>query len=124
MKLRSSRSEKFCKKSVLKIFPKFTGKHLYQTLFLNKVAGLRPATLLKKRMWHKYFPVNFAKFLRTSVLKNICERLLLLKFLIFSWSLILKIYYLVFLGPRDPVFNITHFATCFFGPRKQTPNNE
>ena len=27
--------------------------------------GLRPATLLKKRLWHKCFPVNFAKFLRT-----------------------------------------------------------
>ena len=26
--------------------------------------GLRPATLLKKRPWHRCFPVNFAKFLR------------------------------------------------------------
>ena len=26
---------------------------------------LRPATLLKKRLWHRCFPVNFAKFLRT-----------------------------------------------------------
>ena len=36
---------------VLKIqmsFTKFTGKHLWLGLFLNKVAGLRPATLLKK----------------------------------------------------------------------------
>ena len=24
----------------------------------------RPATLLKKRLWHRCFPVNFAKFLR------------------------------------------------------------
>ena len=31
----------------------------------NKVAGLRPATLLKQRLWHMCFPVNFAKFLRT-----------------------------------------------------------
>ena len=30
------------------------------------VSGLRPATLLKKSLWHRYFPVNFAKFLRTS----------------------------------------------------------
>ena len=28
--------------------------------FLNKVAGLRPATLVKKRFWHMCFPVNFA----------------------------------------------------------------
>ena len=25
----------------------------------------RPATLLKKRLWHRWFPVNFGKFLRT-----------------------------------------------------------
>ena len=52
-------------KGVLKKFTKFTGKDLCQSLFLNKVAGLRPATLLKKRFWHWCFPVNFAKFLRT-----------------------------------------------------------
>ena len=48
-----------------------------QSLFFNKVAGLRPATLLKKRLWHRYFPVNFAKFLRTPFLQNIFGRLLL-----------------------------------------------
>ena len=26
---------------------------------------LRPATLLKKRLWHRRFPMKFAKFLRT-----------------------------------------------------------
>ena len=36
-----------------------------QSLFFNKVAGLRPANLLKKRLWHRHFPVNFSKFLRT-----------------------------------------------------------
>ena len=35
-----------------------------------KVAGLRPATLLKKRLWHKCFPVNFVKFLRIPFLQN------------------------------------------------------
>ena len=53
---------------VLKKFTKFTGKHLCQRLFFNKVAGLRPVTLLKKRLWHRYFPVNFVKFLRTTFL--------------------------------------------------------
>ena len=47
-KTRSSLSEVFCKKGVLRIFTKFTGKHLCQKIFFNKVAGLRPATLLKK----------------------------------------------------------------------------
>ena len=58
----------FCKKDVLRNFAKFTGKHLCQSLFLNKVAGLRAATLLKKRLWHRHFPVNFAKFLKTPFL--------------------------------------------------------
>ena len=62
---RSSRPEVFCKKGVLSNFTKFTGKHLCQRLFFNKVAGLRPATLLKRSLWHRCFPVNFVKFLRT-----------------------------------------------------------
>ena len=66
--IRNSRQEVFCKKGVLRNFAKFTGKHLCQSLFFNKVAGLRPATLLKKRLWHRCFPVNFAKFLRTPFL--------------------------------------------------------
>ena len=36
------------KKGVLEFFAKFTGKHLCQNLFFNKVADLRPATLLKQ----------------------------------------------------------------------------
>ena len=48
----------------LRKFTKFTGKHWCQSLFLNKVAGLRPATLLKNRFWLRCFPVNFVKFLR------------------------------------------------------------
>ena len=65
---RSSRPEVFCKKGVLRNFAKFTGKRLCQSLFFNKVAGLRPATLLKKRLWHRRFPVNSGKFLRTPFL--------------------------------------------------------
>ena len=29
------------------------------------LCSLRPATLLRKRLWHRCLPVNFAKFLRT-----------------------------------------------------------
>ena len=47
----------FCEKGVLRNFAKFKGKHLCQSL--------RPATLLKKRLWHRSFPVNFAEFQRT-----------------------------------------------------------
>ena len=54
------------KKDVLRNFTKFTEKQLCQNLFFHKVAGLRPAVVLKKRPWHKYFPVNSAKVLRAS----------------------------------------------------------
>ena len=64
---RSRSSHRRCSvtNGVLRNFAKITGKHLRQGLFFNKVADLRPATLLKKRLWHWCFPVNFAKFLRT-----------------------------------------------------------
>ena len=63
--IRSNRSLMFFKIGVFKNFAKFTGKHLCQSLFVNKVAGLKLATLLKKRLWNRCFFVNFAKFLRT-----------------------------------------------------------
>ena len=69
MTLKRSRQspEVLCKKKVvLKNFTKFTGMHLSQSLFFDRVAGLRP----KKTLWHRYFPVNFAKFLRTYFLQN------------------------------------------------------
>ena len=37
---------------------------------MNKVPGLRLLTLLKNRPWQRYFPVNLAKFLRTSVYRT------------------------------------------------------
>ena len=76
--LRSSRRELFSvRKGVLKNFTKFMGKHLCLVLFFNKVAGLRPAAVLKNRLWHRCFPVNFVKFLRTPFLQNNSGRLLL-----------------------------------------------
>ena len=56
----SSLPDVFCKKDLLRNFAKFTEKHLCQSL--------RARTLLKKRLWHRCFPVNFAKFLRTPFL--------------------------------------------------------
>ena len=75
--LQSSHQRCSMKKGVLRNFTKFTGKHLCQSLFFNKVAGLRPATLLTKRLWHRCFPVNLVKFLRTLFLQNTSGRLLL-----------------------------------------------
>ena len=46
-------------------------------VFCKKSVPKNFATLLKKRLWHMCFPVNFAKFLRTSFLQNTSGRLLL-----------------------------------------------
>ena len=47
---RSSRPEVFCKKGVLRNFSRFTGKHLCQSLFFNKVVSESPVSVsfLKK----------------------------------------------------------------------------
>ena len=49
---------------VLKNFAKRTRNHLCRSLFLNKVAGLWSAVLLKKRLRQRCFPVNFAKLFK------------------------------------------------------------
>ena len=54
----------FYEKGVLKHFAKFPGKHLCQIPFFNKVSGLRAAFLLKKRLWRRCFPVNFAEIFK------------------------------------------------------------
>ena len=77
MVIQKQSPEVFYKKDVLKNSAKFTGKLMCQSLFLNKVAGIRPATLIRKRLWHSCFPVNFAKYLRTPFLQNTPGRLLL-----------------------------------------------
>ena len=75
--LRSIHRRCSVRKGVLGNFARFTGKHLCQSVFLNQVAGLRPAISLKKRLWHRCFPMNFAKFLKTPFLQNTSGRLLL-----------------------------------------------
>ena len=66
----------FNKKAVLKNFTIFTGKQLCWNLFFNK-----NVSFTKKRLQHWSFLANIEKFLRTPILKNICERLLLRVFL-------------------------------------------
>ena len=71
------------KKGALGNFAKFTGKHLGQSVFFNKVGSLSPKTckFIKKRLWHRCFPVNFSKFLRASFLTEQVLWLLLIKML-------------------------------------------
>ena len=52
-------------------------KHLYGSLFFNKVAGLKSAPLLKQRLRDRCFPVNLGKYLGTIFLQNTPMQLLL-----------------------------------------------
>ena len=54
-------------KSVMKILKK-KSEAATGGILLKK--ALRLATLLKKRLWHKCFPMSFAKFLRAPFLQN------------------------------------------------------
>ena len=68
--------EVFYKKSCSENVAIFSGKHLRWSLFLTKLQA-HACNFIKKRLQHRCFPVNIAKFLREPTLKNICERLLL-----------------------------------------------
>ena len=74
-------------KSVPKNFAKVSGKKLCWSFVLNKVEGLTPAALLKKRLLHRGFSTNFAKFLRTLFfIENVWWLLLAIKCLdILCW---------------------------------------
>ena len=63
---------------------------MYQSLFFNKFAGLRPTTLVKERLWHRFFPVNFVKFLKTPFLQQISGRLLLYILVLMMRSIVLR----------------------------------
>ena len=106
---RSSHQRCSIKKIVLKNFTKFTGKHLCQSIFFNKVADLRPATLSKRRLWHRYFPVNFVIFSRKPFSQNTSERLLLLLILCFHESNSSQICPSIFVTPR---LTLRHDINC------------
>ena len=72
---RSSRRICSVWKGALSNFAKFIEKQLCQSLFFNKVGCL--CNFIKKILWHRCFPVNFAKFIWTPILQNISGWLLL-----------------------------------------------
>ena len=57
------------KKGVLRHFAQFTGKHLCQSFFFNKLAALGPATLLKKETLAQVFPCEFYEISKTTFLE-------------------------------------------------------
>ena len=79
----------FSKNGVHRNFAKFTGKHLCQSLFFNEVAGLKPSTLLKKRLWHSRqrhditLKVNESRYIALFV-SNDCVKIYLLSIFFFK----------------------------------------
>ena len=67
--LRSSRPEVFCKKGVPRNFAKFRGKHLCQSLFFNKVAGVLEL-YLKNPMAQEVFSCEFYKISKNTFLQR------------------------------------------------------
>ena len=63
-----------CKKGDHKNFANFQGKHLCWSFFFIKLQFWGPAIFFKKRLQNKCFPVKFVKFLKTTILENVCER--------------------------------------------------
>ena len=74
----------FYKTGVLRNFTKFIWKHLCWSLFFNKVAGLRPETLLKRDSNTGVFRWILWNFLRTTFLQNPCGGCFFIKDLFLS----------------------------------------
>ena len=57
-----------------------------------KETSSRPTAILKKKLWHRYFPVSFVKILRITFLQNTSKQLLLKKrinlIFVSSWRLL------------------------------------
>ena len=70
--------ELFYKKAVLKNLAIFTGKPLCRSHFLIKLQAFKPINLLKRDSYTDVF-IKVGKLLRTPILKNLCEQLLLVK---------------------------------------------
>ena len=69
--------EVFFKKALKKISNIHRKTTVLESL-LNKVAAFQPCSFIRKILRHRCFPVNIAKFLRTPILKSICQQLLLM----------------------------------------------
>ena len=67
---RSNHQRYSMKKVVLKNFAIIIGKHLFWTLFFVKLQGLNGFNFIKKRLQHRCFLINIAKFLTNIYFKD------------------------------------------------------
>ena len=93
---------------VLGNFAKLTGKHLCTWVSFFPQA----CNFIKKRLWHRCFPVNFVKILRTHLLQNTFGRLLLIFSLWpFQFSEFLEIWHFRY----NMEFHLYILKDCFVG---------
>ena len=75
--IRSSHRRCSIKKLYLKI-SQYSQENTYARGFFNQVKGCQVCNFIKKIFQHRHFSVNIVKFLKTVILKKICEQLWLL----------------------------------------------
>ena len=103
----------FLKTVLLKSSPDSQKNTCVGVSFFNKVTALRPATLLKKRLWHKCFPANLVKFSRSPFLQNTTDGCFFSGFYVTDFPLTRM--HIVQRKKRPAPY---HFLEQFFFPRK------
>ena len=111
---RSSHQRCSIRKGIPENFTKFTGKHLCQSLFFNKVAGLRPVTLLNKKTLAQVLFCEFCEFLRTPILQNTSRRLLL--------DVTLNLVYFLSCNCNRICYSTFESFTCLLQPSRSADN--
>ena len=72
-----STNQRFSIKTLLLRFYNILRKILVFESLFNEVAGLQACNFIKKKLQHRCFPVNIAKFLRIPILRNSWKQLFL-----------------------------------------------
>ena len=119
MKKRSSRSDVFCEKGVLRNFAEFTGKHLCHSLFFNKVAG-GACNFIKKETLAQMFSCEFCEISKNTFFTEHLRWLLLEKCLFCNVTekSYFSRFFLVFFLPqfsgrkKQPFTDVLHNTCC------------
>ena len=107
--------EVFYKKSCSETFRNIYRKTPLLESVSNTVTGMKACNFVKKRLQHRCFLVNIAKFWRTPILKKICERLLhLRKFLKTAFPI--EHLWWMYLKFSEKLFSRTPAYGCFWMP--------
>ena len=108
-----SRPELFYKIGALKNFAKFSGKHLWQSLFFNKVA--ETCNFIKKDTLAQVFSCKFWEIFKNTFLTEHLRWLLLQKENTWGWGcLIHQLWYLLSVSAPDSVLNMSDSLNGFF----------